>query len=66
MGHSMRTDRWRYTEWRLENDVVARELYDHQSDADENFNLANQQEHKATVTTLAKQLNAGWRQAVLS
>ena len=66
MGYSMRTERWRYTEWRQANDVAARELYDHQSDPDENVNLANQSEHKATIAALAGQLKAGWRQAAPS
>ena len=42
MGYSVRTDRYRYTEWRhLESgEVVARELYDHEEDPQETRNVA--------------------------
>ena len=42
MGHSMRTDRFRYTEWRRfgTDEIVARELYDHDRDSRETVNLA--------------------------
>jgi iduronate 2-sulfatase len=63
MGYSMRTDRWRYTEWRKGDEAVARELYDHQADADEDVNLSNDAEHRATVDEMGKQLRAGWRAA---
>ncbi|MBI2481266.1 MAG: sulfatase [Planctomycetia bacterium] len=41
MGCSVRTDRYRYTEWRdfETGDVVAKELYDHASDAEESRNV---------------------------
>ena len=43
MGYSMRTDRFRYTEWRdwKTGETTARELYDHASDPDETKNLAD-------------------------
>lgn len=53
-GYSIRTERWRYTEW-LEGDA-GRELYDHASDPDEIHNLAMKREHQATVTSLSQQL----------
>jgi iduronate 2-sulfatase len=42
MGYSLRTDRFRYTEWRdwKSGATAARELYDHQSDPDETRNVA--------------------------
>ena len=42
MGYSMRTDRFRYTEWRDFNTkrIVARELYDHVNDPGETVNVA--------------------------
>jgi iduronate 2-sulfatase len=42
-GYSVRTDRWRYTEWRALDDggVRARELYDHQADPEETLNVAH-------------------------
>jgi len=65
MGYSMRTDRYRYTEWqrRKTGNVVARELYDHQADPQENVNLAAAAEHKDLLARLAKQLKAGWKAA---
>jgi len=60
MGYSMRTDRFRYTEWRDAGDghVVARELYDHGNDPAETVNLAGQSEHAATIEKLSSQLSA--------
>jgi arylsulfatase A-like enzyme len=43
MGYSMRTDRYRLTRWVEEGDhskVAAVELYDHQTDPQENVNIA--------------------------
>ena len=42
MGYTMRTDRYRYTEWidREADKVMARELYDHADDDMENENIA--------------------------
>lgn len=57
-GYSMRTDRWRYTEWRTIADgtVMARELYDHDADPNETINLAGQPEYKTTVSSLSARL----------
>lgn len=65
MGYTMRTDRWRYTEWRQRKDaaVTARELYDHKTDTGENVNLAGGPEHAETVKRLAAMLDAGWKAA---
>lgn len=65
MGYSMRTDRYRYTEWSKPGESpVGVELYDHQQDPDENVNLADQPEHKKLIAELSKQLHAGWRGAL--
>jgi len=66
MGYTMRTDRWRYTEWqdRKTGEATARELYDHEADPGENVNLAGRAEHKETVAKLAQMLKAGWRGAL--
>lgn len=44
-GYSVRTERWRYTEWRAieGGEVMARELYDHAGDPGETRNLAGQE-----------------------
>ncbi len=58
MGYSMRTDRYRYAEWRdvADGHVQARELYDHREDPAETVNLADHPEHAATIKQLASQL----------
>ncbi len=65
MGYSMRTDRYRYTEWQSpDGTVVARELYDHQSDPWESQNLVNRPEVRQLVEKLSQQLRAGWQSAL--
>jgi arylsulfatase A-like enzyme len=67
MGYSIRTDRHRYTEWQNPADpkqVVARELYDHQSDPLETKNVADDPTNAATVKELSALLARGWRGAV--
>jgi len=64
MGYSMRTDRYRYTEWRVPgSDFLAVELYDHEKDPQENVNVAKRPENAALVKQLAAQLHAGWKAA---
>ena len=65
MGYAMRTDRYRYVEWRerATGSVLARELYDHQADPQENVNAAGKPESVETVASLADQLRAGWQDA---
>lgn len=77
MGYSMRTDRYRYTEWmayedlptphRLPGKVYPRghvELYDHDVDPDENVNRAADRAYSAVVARLHEALLAGWRAAL--
>ena len=65
MGYAMRTDRYRYVEWRdaESGNVRARELYDHQADPAENVNLAGRHEHGSTLSALAADLANGWQKA---
>ncbi|WP_068770069.1 sulfatase [Termitidicoccus mucosus] len=59
MGYSIRTDRHRYTEWLGPNaETLARELYDHETDATEDYNIAGRAEHAALVQQLHAQLEA--------
>jgi iduronate 2-sulfatase len=51
-GDSIRTDRWRYTEW----SDGSRELYDHITDPEETRNLAAAPGQKTTVRELSKKL----------
>jgi len=55
-GYSLRTPRWRYTEWDEGN--RGRELYDHDADPQELTNLSQVPAHAATVEELAQQLRA--------
>ncbi|MEA2736499.1 MAG: iduronate 2-sulfatase [Humisphaera sp.] len=67
MGYSMRTDRYRYTEWQARDDskqVLARELYDHQADPGETKNVAVEPNRAQTVKELSEQLRRGWRGAL--
>lgn len=62
MGYSMRTDRYRFTEWLVPGtEFRAYELYDHQSDPDENVSLAAQHEYQPLVNKLKQKLHAGWQ-----
>ncbi|MBW3599096.1 MAG: sulfatase [Planctomycetes bacterium] len=54
-GYSLRTPRWRYTEW--DEGREGRELYDHQSDPNEITNLAGDPAHEATIAKLSEQLH---------
>lgn len=58
MGYSIRTDRFRYTEWRdwKSGETRARELYDHRDDPDETRNVAADPKHKGDISECAQQL----------
>jgi iduronate 2-sulfatase len=55
-GYSLRTPRWRYTEWA--EGEKGRELYDHDADPRELTNLAADPAQAATVEQLSTQLRA--------
>lgn len=63
MGYAVRTDRHRYVEWRKRDGgaVVARELYDHKSDPNEDVNVASDAANREIVEKLTKQLADGWK-----
>jgi iduronate 2-sulfatase len=50
-GYSLRTPRWRYTEW--DRGAAGRELYNHDNDPRELTNLVENDEHKAAREELA-------------
>ncbi len=55
-GYSLRTPRWRYTEW--DEGKQGRELYDHDGDPKELTNLADKPAEAKTVESLSKQLHS--------
>lgn len=70
MGYTIRTERFRYTEWVHFNhttfqgdwnSVVAKELYDLISDVNEDVNLADRSELNDIKEGLRKDLILGWR-----
>ncbi len=56
MGASIRTDRWRYTEWNEGQQGI--ELYDHAQDPGEFTNLANDSAYESVVRSLRAKLRA--------
>jgi len=71
MGYTIRTDRYRYVEWynwdkekNSKGDLIAKELFDHETDPQENQNLATDPLHLNTLNNLSQQLNKGWRYAL--
>ena len=54
MGYSVRTERWRYTEWA--NGTRGAELYDHEKDPREFTNLARDEKYAGTVKEMRKLL----------
>jgi iduronate 2-sulfatase len=56
VGYSLRTPRWRYTEW--SDGAQGRELYDHDADPKELKNLAEVPAQAQTVAELSQQLRA--------
>ena len=56
-GETLITDKYAYTEWQKDNKTMAKMLYDHHSDPNENINLAEQSNYKKTVDSLSVILN---------
>ena len=58
-GDTIRTDRYRYTQYRSKNgQVTGHMLYDHQQDPGENTNVADEVAYTDVVTSLADKLQA--------
>ena len=63
MGYSMRTERYRYTEW-INRGTRGVELYDYDVDPNETVNVADRRENAALVANLSERLHAGWQAAL--
>ncbi len=64
MGYSMRTEHYRLTRWYgAKGELVATELYDHQTDPQENVNIAGLKENAALLKELTSQQDLGWQKA---
>jgi hypothetical protein len=66
----MVTERYHYVEWRywdgkkkVTAELAAVELYDMESDPEENVNISELPASKKIINQLAQQLQAGWRKA---
>ena len=61
IGYAMKTDRYRYIEWRhtKSGEMKARELYDHQVDPEENKNVAEKAEYAETVKEMHDKMGQG-------
>ena len=58
-GDTIRTDQFRFTEYRSAGKLVSDMLYDHQADPQESVNLSQRPEQAEAVARLTKQLNEG-------
>ena len=74
MGYSLRTDRFRYTEWVVFSEApdyrpiwsenYGTELYDHDKDPQENINVAENPKYADLVKEFSMTLHAGWRKHI--
>lgn len=55
MGYTIRTDKYRYTEWKdqANGKIDSRELYNHDIDPEENINLALREDYQAIIKQLS-------------
>ncbi len=60
-GYSVKTKSYRYTEWTRNSsgEVLAKELYNHENDPNENINIADYTENQAVVDRMSKLLDGG-------
>jgi iduronate 2-sulfatase len=65
-GDSVKTDRYRYTEWvkKGEQEPFEWMLYDHQTDPMENTNIADRPENEQLLEQMRGTLRKGWREAL--
>jgi arylsulfatase A-like enzyme len=63
-GFTMRTQRYRYTEWREDETIKHIEIYDHETDPGENNNIAANPENDMLARELKAQFDQGWQIAM--
>ncbi len=66
IGYAMKTDRYRYIEWKhtKSGEVKARELYDHQIDPQENVNVIDDPKYAEAVKEMERMMRQGWKSAL--
>jgi iduronate 2-sulfatase len=64
MGRSIRTERWRYTEWNGGKDGL--ELYDYKTDPDEFINLAKNPKFNSVIKELSSLLRKSYSDTTLN
>jgi iduronate 2-sulfatase len=66
MGYAIRTEQYRYVEWKhwKTGKLSGVELYDLQKDPQENENIAEKPENESLIRTLKRKLEAGWKEAL--
>ncbi|TVQ21376.1 MAG: iduronate sulfatase [Spirochaetaceae bacterium] len=57
-GESVRTDRYRYSEWREDDKIVARTLFDLAVDPDEQCNIADEETSRSITESFSSELDA--------
>lgn len=62
-GYSVRTERWRYTEW--DNGKRGVELYDYENDPNETRNLANDPKYADVINRLRALIRKNWEKPYL-
>jgi arylsulfatase A-like enzyme len=67
MGYSMRTERFRYTEWKhlRSRKILARELYDHKRDPQENVNVIDDPRYTTVLKNLEGMMKRGWKSMLI-
>ena len=59
LGRSVRTERYRYTEW--DQGKQGAELYDYETDPNEYTNLVKDPKQERVLAEMKRRLNAGWK-----
>ena len=60
VGRSVRTDRYRFTAWRLQGEIHATELYDYEAYPTTPVNLAHDPEYAEVARRMRRILDEGW------